>query len=63
LRLIAGPWSLFEVEVNVVNNHEILITIAVEVEEGAASAPPGFWLDEPSRFCLVAKNAVPQIAV
>ena len=59
MRFIAGPRSLLEVEVHVVNNHEILITVPVEVEEGAAGAPPGFWLDEPSLPRLVAKNAVP----
>src|SRR5260370_28706250 len=48
LPLITLPRSLFEVDVPVVNHHEVLITVSVEVEEAAAGAPPGFCLDEPA---------------
>src|SRR5882762_1802978 len=63
LRVVSRTRRVGEIEIHVVNYHEIEIAIAVEIQEGATSAPTRGRLEQTPRFGLILKCSITLVSI
>src|SRR6266403_1311474 len=63
LRVVSRTRRVGEIEIHVVNYHEIEIAIAVEIQEGATSAPTRGRREQTPRFGLILKCSITLVSI
>ena len=52
-----------QVEVHIMDDHQIQKSVSVEIEERAACTPAGFWRKQAPLFGLVLERAIAEISI